>query len=45
MTEKQKKGGKKKDDKKREEGKKEDKWIEETALSPYKLFLSFNVYN
>lgn len=40
-----KKGGKKKDNKKRGEGKKEDKWIEETALSPYKLFLFFNVYN
>ena len=42
---KKKEGRKKKGDKKRGKGNKEDNWIEETALSPYKLFLFFNVYS
>lgn len=44
-TKKKKEGRKKKGDKKRGKGNKEDNWIEETALSPYKLFLFFNVYS
>ena len=42
---KKKEGRKKKGNKKRGKGNKEDNWIEETALSPYKLFLFFNVYS